>query len=705
MIAIYKREIRALFQSVIGWLFCSVVLFFISLYFAAGNLLYGSPYIANALQSAGLICLISIPILTMRILSEERKQKTDQLILTAPVSVWEIVVGKYLALLSILLVPVAIVCTYPLILGRFGSVGYAEAYTAILGFTLYAATGIAIGVFISSITESQVIAAVLTFLILFLTYIMSGLCGIISSGGNLLTNILSQFDLYKRFTAFMAGTLDVKALIYFISVIFLFLFLTCQSIQKRRFCMSVRKLKRGVFSTGMIAVGMGLVVVINLIANELPVSVASIDVTSEKLYEISDTTEKTVKNLKDDITIYVLTSKNSQDSTLEKTLDKYKSMSSHIKVEYKDPMKSPTFYNTYTTEAPSQNSLIVVSDKRNRVIDYSSIYQTETDYNTGESKTTGYDGEGQITSAIDFVTSDSLEKMYIVQGHDELELEASFTDAISKANIETETINLMQSDSVPEDAGCVLLLAPISDFSADDAKKITDYLNNGGKAMIVSTYAEKDMTNFQSILTPYGVTIQNGLVVETDNNMYYQSPFYLLPEIQADTATAGLYGEKKLVFAPFAQGMTYQEPAADSGLVITPLLSTSSESFVKKDVSNNEDYTRSEGDVSGPFYLGLKIEKTTDAGTAEIALFSSEGLFTEQTDTMVSGSNLQLFSNTISGMMKSDAVSVVPVKNMSVEFLTVSQGTFIAISLVIVILLPIISLIAGILIWVRRRRR
>lgn len=131
MRAIYKRELRACFHSFIGWLFLAVVLFLTGLYTTVYNLMQGSSYLSYTLESSLIIFIVAIPILTMRILAEERKNKTDQLILTAPVSIWKIVLGKYLALETVFAVPCAILCLYPLLLGRYGSIPYEENYVAL----------------------------------------------------------------------------------------------------------------------------------------------------------------------------------------------------------------------------------------------------------------------------------------------------------------------------------------------------------------------------------------------------------------------------------------------------------------------------------------------------------------------------------------------------------------------------------------------
>ena len=185
MKAIYKRELKSYFQSVIGCLFIGATLFMIGLYFTVYNLMYGYPQISYALQSVVFLFMLTVPVLTMRILAEERKNKTDQLILTAPVSVGKIVLGKYLALVTIYTIPCLIISIYPLILSLFGSVPMGESYLALLAFYLYGLAAIAVGTFVSSLTESVVISAVVTFALLFLGFVMSGITSLISQSGNL----------------------------------------------------------------------------------------------------------------------------------------------------------------------------------------------------------------------------------------------------------------------------------------------------------------------------------------------------------------------------------------------------------------------------------------------------------------------------------------------------------------------------------------
>lgn len=710
MFAIFKREFRSQFQSVIGWLFLGITLFMFGLYFYVYNLVNCYSTITYTLSSVTFILLITVPILTMRVLAEERKNKTDQLILTAPVSLGKVVLGIYLALSAVFMIDVAVIALTPLFLRIFGTVSFGECYAAVLGYWLFGETCIAIGLFLSSLTESQVIAAVLTFATLFLGYMMSGITNVISSTGNLFTKIIGCYDLTTPLENFFDGMVDLTAVIYFVSLIALFLFLTVQSIQKRRWSMSTKKIKTGVFSTGFIAVALAAVVVVNLIGAQLPDSLQAIDMSSQKLYSITDTTKEVLDQLDEDITIYVLASESSQDATLGKTLDRYAGYSDHIKIEYKDPSITPTFYTNYTDDSVTMKSLIVESSKRAKVIDYSDIYESEIDYSTYSSTVTGYDGEGQLTSAIQYVTGDDMPVVYELTGHDESSISGNFKSAIEKQNITLESLNLLEVDEVPEDAEAIIINAPQKDFSQDDADKVITYLKNGGKAVITSGYTTEELTNFESILAEYQVTMEKGVLLESDRSAYYQMPYYLIPTAKSSTVTSDIYGD--YIFLPLARGISYEDTSSeeDSSITYEQLLASSDSSYMKADPSNMKSYDKEEGDAEGPFTLGLAVSETMEnedgeSVTTELYVFSCDSIFTDSADEMVSGNNSALFSGIISRFSDSEVSSVVPVKSYESTTLTISQRNIVFGGLVVMILVPLILIAAGIVIWVRRRRK
>ena len=152
MLAIYKRELRAVFHSMIGWIFLAAMLFFIGLYFSIYNLGQGYPYAAVVLSSILFVVILTVPVLTMRIMTEDKRQNTDKLLYTAPVKTIGVILGKYFAMLTVFAIPVLVVCLFPLFLGLYGEVPYLETYVAVMGFFVYGAACIAICLIISSLT-------------------------------------------------------------------------------------------------------------------------------------------------------------------------------------------------------------------------------------------------------------------------------------------------------------------------------------------------------------------------------------------------------------------------------------------------------------------------------------------------------------------------------------------------------------------------
>ncbi len=714
MLAIYKRELKSSFCSFTGFLFMGIALFLPGLYFTVYCLLGGYPYYSYVVSGMGFLFLFSVPVLTMRTLAEEKKNKTDQLILTAPVSVGAIVMGKFLALVTIFAIPTLITCVYPLILTRFGTVPLGENYMAILGFFLYGMTCIALGVLISSLTESQVIAAVLSFGVLFLGYMMNALCSLISQSGNLLTKILGCFDIYTPMENLLNGTLNISSVVYFLSLTALLLFLTTQSIQKRRYSVSTKHLSLGAYSGASIAIAIAIVVAVNMVFGEMPSTWTAIDLTSQKLYSLTDQTREFLKGLQEDVTIYVIVNEDDQNTFLGQTLQYYEDSSDHITVEYVDPAINPTFHTQYTSQNISLNSMIVVSEKRSKVIDASDVFQTSYDYYTGSSTITGYDGEGLITSALDYVTTDHMPKVYITEGHGEYELSSSFEEALDKENVEYENITLLNLESVPDDAACLFINGPLNDFNSDDKDKVIQYLERGGNVVVVVPMSESDLPNFNEILAYMGLQFANGLVVEETQGNYYQSPYYLFPTINSSRYTIGIYGYSYYyIFAPYSMGLQITDEAAE-GMTYSTFLETSDNSYAKMDMSDLQSITKGDEDVDGPFQLGVEavktIENTEEDGTvtsvdATMIAIGCDQIFTDSADQVVSGANRLLFTN-IMGSFSDHEMSVsIPVKSYEVSNVLVTQPSLTIIGGLVTVVLPLAFLVIGFVIWFRRRKR
>ena len=343
---------------------------------------------------------------------------------------------------------------------------------------------------------------------------------------------------------------------------------------------------------------------------------------------------------------------------------------------------------------------------RSKVVDYSDLYETSVDYSTYSQQTTGYDGEGQLTSAIAYVENENMPVVYEITGHGETELSGSFSEAIEKANIDVSQLTLLKEDSIPDDAEAVIINGPTSDFSADDAKKVSDYLAAGGKAFITVTYTDKELPNFESILAEYQIQLGKGMVVEQDKNSYYQNPFYLLPAIASSEWTSSVSGS--YIFAPYCRGIVHPATEEDADISYTDLLTSSSTSFAKTDVANMASYDKEDGDVDGPFVIGLEAEKKVDDdNTTKLFVFASTTMFSDDADQMVSGSNAKLFSSCVSSFAGDEDGSsiVIPVKEYDTAKVTVSSMTVILAAVGFVVVLPLVLLGTGIGIWAVRRKK
>ncbi len=292
MLAVYKKELRSYFTSVIGYLFIGLLLLVLSFIFYNINITKNNAYIGYVFEHnyVQIVLMILIPVMTMKIFADERHSKTDQMLFTAPVKISSIVMGKFLAIGTMFTIPMLIICFYPLVLSDYGTIPWLASYNAIFGFWLMGLTMIAIGVFVSSITENQIMSAVVSFIILLISFVcfymntsFSNNAGAsivffsvvaillaaivfaqlksnikiaaIVSGGflgacvaaliiiyfvkksllvGLIQTFLLKLSLYQNLSHFCVQYFDLAAVAYYVSIIVFCLYLTNQSLQKRR---------------------------------------------------------------------------------------------------------------------------------------------------------------------------------------------------------------------------------------------------------------------------------------------------------------------------------------------------------------------------------------------------------------------------------------------------------------------------------------
>lgn len=468
-----------------------------------------------------------------------------------------------------------------------------------------------------------------------------------------------------------------------------------------------KTLKNGSYSMVYTVILIAVIVVINLIVAEIPTKYTQIDVSTQKLYTISDKTKEFLDELNQDVTIYHIVQNGNEDDVVEKLLKRYEETSDHIKVEKKDPVLYPNFTSQYTDEDVQDNSLIVVNGSKSKVVDYYNLYETQYDYYSGSSSTTGFDGEGQIDSAISYVTSDNLPIVYTLKGHGELELNSSITESLEKANYQIQSLNLLTEENVPEDAGCLMITSPQADLSEEEADKVISYLENGGKAVIFTDYTSEEIPNLKKVLENYGVTPDNGVVMEGDTKHYImQIPYYLVPEINSTEITADLIADNRYVLMPVAQSIRIMDSYRDT-LDIEAVLSTSEKAYIKTNVENMQTFEKVSGDQEGKFNLGVCVtEDISDDKQTQLVYYGSSSLLDSTTNQQVSGGNTELLLDTLGWMCENDVpVSSVDSKSLETSYLTISEydsGYWSAMTCGVI---PVIFLIIGGVIWFKRRKQ
>lgn len=475
---------------------------------------------------------------------------------------------------------------------------------------------------------------------------------------------------------------------------------------KEKMPLNKKYLRNGSYSTLLIVIFVAIVVVINMIVGKLPSKYTQIDISDQQLYSIGDETKKVLNNLDKDVTIYQIAQSGSEDETISNLLQKYADESKHVKVELKDPVVSPKFVSEYTSDQVSSNSLIVACGDRNKVVNYNDMYESTMDYNTYSYQTTGFDGEGQITSAIAYVTTENLPVLYTLEGHGEKELDSTIKEDIEKANMEIKTLNLISEGSVPDDAACLLIDSPSSDISEDEKTALLDYLENGGKAMVFSDYTESTLTNFAAVLENYGVKAADGIVFEGDNQHYgMQMPYYLLPTVNSTDASSETASSGYYIIMPYAQGIQKLDDVRDT-VTIEDILTTSDSAYSKTNLQS-ETLEKEDGDVEGPFALGVSIkEDVGDGKKTQIIYYSSSYIMDSQMNQLVSGGNEKLVTESLNSMVSTEETTTVsiPSKSLEVSYLTISDYDASFWKICTIGLIPGIFLVAGFVIWFKRRK-
>lgn len=473
---------------------------------------------------------------------------------------------------------------------------------------------------------------------------------------------------------------------------------------------ATKNFKAGSMSLAVCAVAIVIAVLVNMIVSTLPSKYTDLDISGTNLYTLGNYSKQIAKGIEQDVTIYHLTTESEKDTTVSTLLERYKDLNSHIKVQVVDPEISQ-IASQYTDQELSANSLIFAGEKRSKVVDYYDLYQyseqAQQMYYYGQSVSPDiFDGEGQITSALNYVTTDVLPKIYALTGHGEYALGSVMTSAVASENIELCELDLVMEKTVPEDCACLLILGPSTDLTEVEEKAVIAYLEKGGNLLACALPVmdkQGETPNFDALLANYGVKTSDGFVIEGDASAYFQYPNYLVPTLNEHEITEPLIADNYHVFMPFVQSIASAD-AYRSTLEVTALMTTTKSAFSRTDVANSSA-EKAAGDTDGPFDVAFAVTEEVDDGETRAVILGSP-YFLDDTFAGYAG-NRNLFLNALKWMCDlEENISVVESKALSGGGSLEMTGTGTSLwSLGITVLLPLCVVVTGIVIFVRRKKR
>ena len=436
--------------------------------------------------------------------------------------------------------------------------------------------------------------------------------------------------------------------------------------------------KKGSYSVGMIVLVIAIAVLVNMIAARLPEEVRHLDISDNRIYEISDTSRELLKNLDQDVTFTVFAEKSSTDDRIKTFLEKYTSLTGRIKLEWVDPVLHPS----ELTENGVDSDTILVTGKetgKTTTIAFSDILVTDeySYYTTGSTAATEFDGDGQLTSAVNFVTTDDQKKVYVTTGHGESAFSGSVSDLLKKNNMTEEELNLLMAGEIPEDCDLLFLYSPVTDLSEEEVSLLKDYIAHGGKVYITLSSESSDATpNLDGLLKAYGMTRADGYIADMSRN-YQGNYYYIFPEISAyDGLTDGL--SSNMVLLINAHGMTITDPEADT-ISVSSFLDTSEQGYAVTEENQTE----------GTYSLGAVATQTLSAEDTE-----------EEAD--AEDSDADLFMNTISSNFDDMQNVAIEAKSLEITYNTMQHAGLISVGLILG--LPLVIMVFGFVRWWKRRK-
>ena len=739
MKAIWKREMRGYFHTPVGYVFLGVFLAISSVLFYLDILSRRSSNLPGFFTEISAIWMLVSPILTMRLLAEERQKKTDQLLLTSPVSLPGIVAGKYLAAVTVLLITAGLTLPYVLIVALYGQVFPAELAVNYLGFILEGCAFAAMDLFLSGCAATPVTAAVLAFGANFMLWILDLLQTAVRNAW--VSDILKFVSLYRRNMTFQAGQLSFACIIFDLAFIALFLTLTVYCLDRRRTGTGkpeesvMQRIRRGIRKkkaadresrksrvkkwkySGVSAM---LLVMLALSLTALCIGADAlekrnglrIDLSFNSASTYSEKTQEVLENVGHDVHIWALFRNGDEDVPLLELLDRYAAASSRITWEQADIALNPALVSRFTTDkgTPQDEGLIVWCEDtgRSRLIGPAEYATWLTDTETSEVSAM-WNSEVLLTEAIHYVTRERVPQVVIIQGHDEWgagDLE-TFENLLKAYQYEVVYANTGDKDFQPDPRDVLVFFSPRQDLSDAELEKLNAFARQGGSFLFTRDYLDdgkmQRMPNYRILLRSCGFECVEGVVfadASADNTYYDVYRNWLLPEMLSTDMTIDLVASGMTeIMMPDATAFEIPEDTDNYMTTSVVLQSGETASLMTSGAAGELTDTG----TAGPFALALQSWRITTEGHLSRAFIigCTEALVNEGILSMTNGQQLTIRVMDYLLDMEASNLSIMPKVGLHP---TLGTGSTMLGS-VLLVALPAAVLLAALLVLARRRNR
>ena len=706
MKAIWKRELQGYFYTPVGYVFMGVFLAIASLLFAMEILRQRSGDLPAFIGEMGYIWMLVSPILTMRLLSEERQKRTDRLLLSSPVSLTGIVAGKALAAGTVLLATTALTGLFVLVVALYGRVYPAELAVNYLGFILQGCALMAMDLFLSACAPSPSIAAALAFGANFLIWILD----LVENAVRVewIAAVLRFLSLYSRNEPFLMGQLSPAGILFDLSFAAAFLALTVHLLERR----SGRR-PRG--RQVVLPLFLAFLTAVNIGAETLEKRFGwRQDYSFNAIATRSAETDRILAEVDTPVHIWALFRKGDEDAPLLELLDRYAAASPMITWEQADPGLNPALTARFTTEsgAPGTDSLIVSCEAtgRYRILGPEDYVSLGMNPETGEYTYAGWTYEQSLTGAIRYVTRERIPRVILLQGHGELDAKttAAFTQFLTDNQYEVTAGDLSAEAPQPEAGDLIAVLSPLRDLAEQELETLNRFALQGGSFLFTCDYSDPlgSMPRWLSLLRSYGFVPREGLVVADPadaDSSYGGSGLYLIPRMLSTDITMDLLASgADTLLLPGTRAFGEPEEG-DRNLTVMTVLESREGSWLKVLNENSLSLNRAEGDPAGPFPLALEARRTTAEGYVSRAFIL--GCSAALTDQQVwSMTDTRKFILRVMQFLQDQSAGDLQIMAKDALRTSLRPGNT-ALGSVILVALPALVLLAALLVLVPRRRR